>query len=883
MIAYYPLLIPFLPLVVAMMTFLLEGLLGEKVYRIGVLMKMVVLGISLMVFREVIIPGNEAIHLAVFSSSWSGLLQFYFLIDRLAAVMIVLMSGISVLISMYSLHYMQPERGRARFHILIDITTFALVCIVLSANLLMLFIFWQLLSWLLGLLAYNYSHLPTVKGSFKTFTILRAGDVFFFGGIVLAYGLYGTLDFHQIFSQAGEVSASFSLWPGGGEISAVTVVTLLIFIGAMSKSVQFPFHAWLPEFMYAPTPVTAFLHAGIINAGGFLLNRLAPLYAYCPVTLHVIFVTGFLTALLGASMMLTQNDMKKTLGYSTIAQMGYMIMECGLGAFSLAIFHLIAHGLFKATAFLNSGHVIHDARQEPRFPYRNEKMERVDFSLGAWLTGFITTLILPLIILYAAHGALKIPVRDLQGIVVFLFFSWVTSSQAIVTLYRLQITSWKVMIIMLIALLMIVFTYLLAGEKFTYFLHPSVDEVHQYYQAAALPGRLFDLLVITTALFIILGWIFIYAKTHGLAIRMPKWLHVLQIRLYLFFMNRLYLENLVFLFGRKLLSLIHRLDKDVLFRYLPAGAAISLVFLAAVTLIGSFSVIHFILFFVIVLMLPLFPFHGVYVTALTRLPGYYPPFISFLLPATGLYGIINLLPAMPVLMLKVVSILALSGVLYGSLKALVQHRVNHILAYMGVAYYSVLWWYLANTATYAPQEVVYLSAVVLVTTGLFLAWRCIQVRYGDLSLERIGGLARPMPRFAVLWSLLVMAAMGLPPFGLFSGYAEMLLRPPTAMSWALVIILFAWFAASWYLLRMMHHLLFGPHREDISYKDLRHREVFSLLLIILTLAFLGILPYGFLKERSVMVRKEGTLPLFRIGQCTDEDVKPPLFPVREVW
>src|SRR2546425_11590690 len=188
--------------------------------------------------------------------------------------------------------------------------------------------------------------------------------------------------------RAAEDPITVSLWPGSGlEISAVTAITLLIFIGAMSKSAQFPLHMWLPDSLYAPTPVHALLHAGIINAGGFLLNRLAPLYGLSPTTLHLVFAIGAMTALLGAGMMLTQNDIKKTLGYSTIGQMGYMIMECGLGAFALAVFHLIAHGLFKATIFLNCGHVIHAARQETRLPPKDETVEQTDFSLLTWLTG----------------------------------------------------------------------------------------------------------------------------------------------------------------------------------------------------------------------------------------------------------------------------------------------------------------------------------------------------------------------------------------------------------------------------------------------------------------------------------------------------------------
>ena len=149
----------------------------------------------------------------------------------------------------------------------------------------------------------------------------------------------------------------------------------------MSKSAQFPLHMWLPDSLYAPTPVHALLHAGIINAGGFLLARLAPLYALSPATLHLVFAVGMLTALLGSSMMLVQNDIKKTLGYSTIGQMGFMIMECGLGAYGLAIFHLIAHGLFKGTIFLNCGYVIHAARQEPRQPPAKLRWKALNFPI----------------------------------------------------------------------------------------------------------------------------------------------------------------------------------------------------------------------------------------------------------------------------------------------------------------------------------------------------------------------------------------------------------------------------------------------------------------------------------------------------------------------
>ncbi|MGC3974048.1 MAG: NADH-quinone oxidoreductase subunit L [Nitrospira sp.] len=309
-------------------------------------------------------------------------------IDRLSAVMMVLITGVTTLIYRYSMGYMYQDRGYRRYLGMLAITTSVLLCMVSSGNLVMLFIFWQILSWLLFLLAHNHGHAATLSGASNTFTTLRLSDAAFLAGIVLAYSLYGTFEFHTLFTRAAETPATLSIWPElGWNMDGVTAVTLLIFGGAMGKSAQFPIHTWLPRSLYAPTPIHALLHAGIINAGGFLLNRLAPLYGLSPTTLHVVFVIGMLTAILGATMMLTQNDIKKTLGFSTIGQMGYMIMECGLGAFSLAVFHLIAHGLFKGTVFLNCGNVIHKARQEPSFPPIDRETEESEFSNLTWFNG----------------------------------------------------------------------------------------------------------------------------------------------------------------------------------------------------------------------------------------------------------------------------------------------------------------------------------------------------------------------------------------------------------------------------------------------------------------------------------------------------------------
>jgi len=484
-----------------------------------------------------------------------------FYIDRLSAVMMTLITGVSTVIYCYSTGYMYQDRHYRRYLALICLTDFVLLWMVSSANLIMLFLFWQILSYLLYLLAHNHAHAATLGGAFKTFTLLRIADAAFLAGIVLAHRLYGTIEFHDLFARAAGTPITLSLWPGL-EISAATAVTFLLFIGAMGKSAQFPLHLWLPGSLFAPTPVHALLHAGIINAGGFLINRLAPLFGLSSTTLHIAFVVGTLSAVLGATMMLAQNDIKKTLGFSTIGQMGYMIMECGLGAFALAVFHLIAHGLFKATVFLNCGNVIHKARQELNFPHADHHEDEKRFSSLTWLTGFITTLLIPLLILLVTHGILRVPLLESQGTVIFLFFIWITSSQAILTLTRLRaVASWKVSAAMLLTLLFVVFVYLFAVESFTAFLYPDPAEVASYFHAAALPNWLFDVIIIAASLLTILGWIYLYMRVHGHTIWAPAWVDDIRIRLYILFMHRLYADEMYQKLGQSVMRVAHRMDK----------------------------------------------------------------------------------------------------------------------------------------------------------------------------------------------------------------------------------------------------------------------------------------------------------------------------------
>ena len=243
------------------------------------------------------------------------------------------------------------------------------------------------------------------------------------------------------------------------------------------------------------------------------------------------------------------------------------------------------------------------------------------------------------------------------------------------------------------------------------------------------------------------------------------------------------------------------------------------------------------------ILLPLVPFHQGYVSALTRLPGSLPSFIVLLLPAIGFQSLAAILPMMPDVAISTITILALVGALYGSIKALAQSRVRLLLAYGSLSFFSILWWFGAVSRTIVPQAVVFLSAVALVTSGLILTWQVVRTRYGDdVDPQAISGLFRKMPRFAVLFSLLALAAMGLPPFGVFAGFIGMLLAASLTSSVALLVMMVAWLAASWYILDMVQRLLFGRERSDLRYEDLRPAELASLVMVVLIVIALGVAP-----------------------------------------
>ena len=532
------------PLLASVLTVLFGRLLGERVANISIAALILSTGTALLSFYQILMSDSLALTLP----GLPALLTPTVLVDRLAGIMMILISVVSLVIHVYSRQYMQGDPGYARFFGLLSLLTFVLLTLVTSGHLLWFFLAWHTVTWLLAtFISFNRASAAARRAGRTTLLVQGFGDSALLLAIVALYAAFGTLDMTTLFHALGEMPSRPTLWTGTRfELDAITTSTLLLVFAVMTKSAQFPLHIWLPGTIEAPTPVSAMLHAGIVNAGGFLVNRLAPLFGQSPTTLYILFVVGALTALIGASTMLTQSSIKRTLAYSTMGQMGYMVMECGLGAFALAIFHLCAHGLFKATLFLNSGDHIHKARTEYKLPEPRRASDAPGFSFVPWGTGLAITLILPLLILLMTHGLVHISLFESQSTMIFLFFAWVTSAQAIFSLYRLNVAaSWKLSLTMLATLTFIGLTYLWAGEAFTHFLYPAPAHVAAYFQAAAWHQGLFDAVIVASTLIIIGVWMLLYGKAHGYQPMLPAGFTTLHTRLYVGFLAGLYVEDLL--------------------------------------------------------------------------------------------------------------------------------------------------------------------------------------------------------------------------------------------------------------------------------------------------------------------------------------------------
>lgn len=281
-------------------------------------------------------------------------------IDALSALVFLMVSVLGLVIGQFGVRYLDGEPEQYRFYKVLLQTILAVSVLVLSNNLLMFFGAWLLISMSLHKLLLFYGDRRTaVYAARKKLLISRLGDVALLAAIAILYKITLTFDFDGIFAKAVEIRAS------GSEADNLLLgaAALLVALGAMTKSAQFPFHFWLPETMDTPTPVSALMHAGIINAGGFLVLRMSPILSVSDWADMALATGGAFTAVYGSLVMTTQNDIKKKLAYSTISQMGLMMFACGIGASGFALFHIVAHSFYKAYAFLSTGFLVEESKR----------------------------------------------------------------------------------------------------------------------------------------------------------------------------------------------------------------------------------------------------------------------------------------------------------------------------------------------------------------------------------------------------------------------------------------------------------------------------------------------------------------------------------------
>jgi NADH-quinone oxidoreductase subunit L len=284
--------------------------------------------------------------------------DFAVTLDPLSLVMAMIITGVGFLIHVYSIGYMEYEGDAVRYFACLNFFVFAMLLLVLAANLLLLFIGWEgvgLASYLL--IGFWYQRPAAARAAQKAFVVNRIGDLGLLLGILLTLYLFGTSDITTISRQATQQFAV------GAPI--LTIMTLLYFVGAVGKSAQLPLHTWLPDAMEGPTPVSALIHAAtMVTAGVYLVVRLHELFILAPLTLYIILGIGTVTALFAALAAVGQGDLKRVLAYSTISQLGYMFVACGVGAFYAAMFHLTTHAFVKALLFLSAGNVVHQMHGE---------------------------------------------------------------------------------------------------------------------------------------------------------------------------------------------------------------------------------------------------------------------------------------------------------------------------------------------------------------------------------------------------------------------------------------------------------------------------------------------------------------------------------------
>lgn len=542
-------LIPLLPLGAAVTL----ALFGRRLHGTGhrIVIPAVAGSFVVSVLALVEVLGNGAIEVPLYRLLAVGRLvvDLGFFIDPLTVVLLLLVTGVSTIIQVYSSRYMIGDARHSRFFAVTALFTAAMTILVMSSNLLLTFIFWEVMGLCSYLLIAHYAERRSAyRAATKVFLVNSIADVGLLVGVILTFQAFGTLHIPDILSMA----RSGSDIPAG----VVTALTLCLFAGAVGKSAQMPAHVWLPLAMEAPTPVSALIHAAtMVNAGPFLLVRLSPVIVLSETAMAVIATVGAVTALFAAVVSLTQTDVKRTLAYSTISQLGFMTLLCGVGAFVAAIFHLLAHGFFKAFLFLSTGNVLAATHRHVETPGK-----ATSGTNGTLFAGALLLSVLPPLVIFAE------PYRHLwlsqnfsaAGIALWIvglgtvFFTAMTIVRSATSAFRLgppgagdgssrvtpRFFSVKHLLTVILGFGGLVAVLILFWRWLTAFLSPAVGSSGQ---ALTESSTAFSAWILVPIVVAIAGWGLAYLQhdRHGGAAT-ASWRN----RLYVFFLNKGYFDEI---------------------------------------------------------------------------------------------------------------------------------------------------------------------------------------------------------------------------------------------------------------------------------------------------------------------------------------------------
>ncbi len=492
------LLIPFIPLVIAALISIINE--KESVPKISMFFSVFISVLGL-IGAFYVIYYDKNIY------GFGNLIVF----NEMSSILVVYVALLGLVIRKYSTKYMWDEKGYKRFFILLNFIFSGIYLLVMSNHLVVLAIAWQIMSLsLYFLVSFNIKSQSAVKFGGWTILIHKVADLLFIIAIVLTYKTFGTFYLSELYDiWLNKFSA------GLNTPLVIYVIGFLFLFAAMMKSAIIPFHIWLPYTSEAPTPVSGLMHAGVVNVGGIVLNKLAYLLLLTPLVLNVAFAFGLFTAIFASMIMLTTPDIKRSLGYSTVGQMGYMIMEVGLGAFSLAIYHLIVHGIFKASLFLESGSIIHYARHDPNIPKKlsyeifwEEKAQQLKSKNVFWLIALFT--VIPVLIFAMIKFLISEEFFHFNAAVVVLAFAWLTGTQLFLSFFKVSLSdSPKVIVGLLVSFTLIVATYEFIGKTLENFIYGEYAQL--FYQVASLNVMVF-IAMGSLILILVVGWAYVYKQ-----------------------------------------------------------------------------------------------------------------------------------------------------------------------------------------------------------------------------------------------------------------------------------------------------------------------------------------------------------------------------------